>query len=146
MTFLVLALVSLALPGVTVNAVAAPNGSQVVASVDEPVIIQSASGCTGSFPDARRCINVQGSGLRIDNIWTTWDRSLTLCNTRMHITYFDSNGNQYKQHNSALKEGCRFGDSYQPGGYPYTARAGKVCGTVSVNGVKKSGACVNIFR
>ncbi len=144
MTSLTLAM--LMLPAATVGAAAAPSGSQVVTSTaDEPSTILSADGCTGVAPDATRCVNVKGSGLRIDSVSTSWSRLLTLCNTRMHITYFDTNGNQYKQHNSALKTGCRIGDSYAPAGYPYTAKAGKVCGTVSANGVKKSGACVNIF-
>lgn len=139
------AVASLLLSGLAgVAATAAPASSHMADIEDVPVTIMSASGCTGHNP--QRCINVTGSGLTIDKVKTSWDMSSgNLCKTRMHITYFDINDIQYKQHNSSLSSTCHGNGSWSPGGYPWKAKAGRVCGTVSVDGVKKSGACVKLF-
>jgi hypothetical protein len=125
-------------PAATARAATADDGDELIAPL-------SAHGSTGPA-DNFRTIFVAGSGLTVKYVQTAWFKATRACNTRMHITYFDTNNRMYRQHNSALSTGCRFDNSWRvTKGYPITAKTGRVCGTVSENGVKKPGACVSIF-
>ena len=140
---LVAALTGLSLLAVAPAASAAPQA--VKSGGNELVVPLTASGTTGPNHD-HRTILVTGSGLTVKYVQTTWFKVNRACNTRMHITFFDTNNRMYRQHNSALSTGCRLDNRWKiTSGYPITAKPGRVCGTVSENGVKKPGACVNIY-
>jgi hypothetical protein len=107
----------------------------------------SASGCTqlGGWKTDAVCINVVGSGLNVK----TARASISLptgqaCNTRLYITYYDTNNVKYDQRISSLQSGCTKNREWTQT-YNKNMRAGRVCGAVSENGVLRPGACVSIF-
>ncbi len=115
---------------------------------DEPISPLSADGCTGFGTGVQTCIHIRGSGLRIDDVWTDFQASPTWkCQTRLRIAFFDSNNSAYRIITGPLYSGCRTNGIFDPNiTLPYTARAGRVCGSVAIRGEWRPGACVGIHR
>jgi hypothetical protein len=94
----------------------------------------------------RVCIEVQGSGLTITSMRSWWEWESKLCNTRIRIAFFDNNNSRYLTYTSPRDATCQVSDVFaNPGNYPKTVRAGRVCGSFQVgNAAWSSGACVGI--
>jgi hypothetical protein len=113
----------------------------------------SSSGCTaigayrvrGVGPN-QVCIAVEGEGLNVER--ATVDVVAPaggLNNVVLRITFFDVHNRQVEQHLSRLHSGTRTAEDFtiRPGrDYP----TGRVCGSITENGVERPGACVGIHR
>ena len=113
-----------------------------------PIADASASGCTllGSHPESNVCIAVSGSGLHVDSARAWFEAPRTAyCNTRLYITFFDTNNRAYDQRISSLNSGCVSFREYRQT-YNMNMREGRVCGAVEINGTLQPGACKSIHK
>ncbi|WP_300007451.1 hypothetical protein [Pseudonocardia sp.] len=137
---------SLAATGLTAAALAATLLAPTVAHA-------SSSGCTaigdyrirGIGPN-QLCIAVRGSGLNVESARVDFVAPAGgLNNVVLRITFFDVHNRQVEQHRSRLYSGTRTAEDFtiHPGrDYP----TGRVCGSITENGVERPGACVGIHR
>lgn len=107
----------------------------------------TAQGCTGlkGFRLGNVCVLVRGSGLNVERARASFAAPGRPCNTRLRISFFDTNNRMYAQYKQGVKSGCRFSDTYEikPN---KNFRTGRACGSVVISGSAKPGACVSIFR
>lgn len=111
----------------------------------------SSSGCTaiGSYrikgvgPN-QICIGVDGDGLNVERATVDFAAPAGgLNNVVLRITFFDVHNRQVEQHLSRLYSGTRVAEDFtiRPDrDYP----TGRVCGSITENGVERPGACVGI--
>lgn len=107
-----------------------------------------ATGCTqlGSWKTDSICVDVRGKGTYVNYASVYIHAQLGYpCNIRLYITFFDLKGAKYSQSASATHDGC-YGFKGHQQTYKANMREGRACGAVSVNGVMKPGACVNIRK
>lgn len=114
--------------------------------------VASADGCTpignyrikGVSPNIV-CIAVKGKGRHVESARVRMDAPAGgVNNVVLRITFFDVNNKQVEQHVSGLRGGNRKFEAYSivPNKeYP----SGRVCGSITENGVERPGACVGIF-
>lgn len=111
----------------------------------------SSSGCTaiGSYrikgvgPN-QVCIGVEGSGLNVERARVDFVAPAGgLNNVVLRITFYDVHNRQVEQNLSRLYSGTRTAEAFTihpDRDYP----AGRVCGSITENGVERPGACVGI--
>lgn len=116
-----------------------------------PTASADASGCTpvgnhrvkGASPN-NVCIQVEGDGLRVDKATVDFAAPVGgVNNVVLRITFFDVNRTQVEQHVSRLYSGTRTYEKFEitpRKDYP----VGRVCGSITENGVERPGACVGI--
>lgn len=107
----------------------------------------SSDGCTqlGKWKVNIVCIAVRGEGLKVKRATASVAAPVGgVTNWELRITFFDRSGNQYSQYTSGYHSGMHSNPKYTI--TPNTKfREGRVCGSVTENGVAHPGACVSIY-
>ncbi len=104
-------------------------------------------GCTqlGNWFTDGICVSVRGKGLYVER--STAEVLATagyVSNWELRLTFFDRSGKQYAQYKNGYHSGRAKRDLYTI--YPRrNFREGRVCASVTENGVARPGACLNLF-
>lgn len=105
-----------------------------------------ATGCTGPLGGygLSVCISVSGKGLQVDRVAAGYNASIPVCNSRLYITFFDTNNKSYEQWKSTVGS-CQSSRVFEK--RPNAKKkAGRVCGAVEISGRLLPGACVKIKK
>lgn len=125
-------------------ATAAATVTALTAGVMTPApAMADGAGCT-AIGLKRVCVNVEASGGHVDRVRTIVDAPIDGAhNFVLRTTFFDANRKQIEQHISPLYEGTARKQEFtiHPNkDYP----AGRVCASITENGVESPGACASI--
>lgn len=111
-----------------------------------PAAHASSSGCTkfGGWKGGSICVSVRGRGLNVERARASISAPGGITNWELRLTFFDRSGRQYSQYKGGYHSGYASDEYYTI--YPNTKfHEGRVCASVSENGVGRPGACVSIY-
>jgi hypothetical protein len=111
-----------------------------------PAVHATSSGCTqfSSWKGGTICVDVKGRGLNVESAKASIFAPGGISNWELRLTFFDRSGRQYSQYKSGYRSGTARSETYKIS--PNTKfREGRVCASVSENGVGRPGACVSIY-
>lgn len=140
---LVLALVALTMAGALKPASAAANGTDCAATGSVPHF---------DVPSGTLCLDVIGSGLKIQSATAAWYGVGKLCHYKFHVYWYDLQNRHYATTTGPLHRGCSWGAAakyFKLGQLRYrvTPREGRACTVLTQSGeAHPARPCVAIIR